>query len=87
MYGKGQTVLGTLQLVRSITPAEVQHKETPVQQEAQQVDTAKSGEEESDRISADFAEELAPNVSPGELSEEQEIMVKRMLYEERDIFV
>ena len=81
---KGRTVLGTLQLVRSITPAEVQRKEIPVQQEVRQIETATSGQEQND--SADFAEELVPNVSLGELSEEQEITVKRMLYEERDIF-
>ena len=67
-------------------PAEVQRKEIPVQQEVQQIEAAISGQEQNDQISTDFAEELVPNVSLGELSEEQEMMVKRMLYEERDIF-
>ena len=56
----------------------MQQKETPVQQEVHQVDTANSGQKQSDQISADFAEKLVPDVSLGELSEEQEIMVKRM---------
>ena len=47
---KGHTVLGTLQLVQSTTPAEVQHKETAVKQEIKQIETADSGQERDGQI-------------------------------------
>ena len=85
---KGRTLLGTLQLVRSITPVEVKQTESFVRQAVQSIKTTSSSQNESKDTQggADFVEELVPKVSLGDLTEEQKIVAKHMLYEERDIF-
>jgi len=85
---KGRTLLGTLQLVRSITPVEAKRKESGARQAVQSTKTISSSQNESKdtQEGVDFLEELVPKVSLRNLIEEQKIIVKCMLYEERDIF-
>ena len=86
---KGHTLLGTLQLVQSITPVEVKQNESFVRQAVQSIKTTSSSQNKSKDTQggADFVEELVPKVSLRDLTEEQKIVAKHMLYEERDIFV
>ena len=85
---KGRTALGTLELVRSITPAEVRQREILTKQNIQTTETVEDKNQNSARINMidNFVEELIPNVSLGELTEEQRQKAKRMLYEERNVF-
>ena len=85
---KGRTVLGTVQLVRSITPAEVQLKGPEERYETRELNSLSSRQIKTDarHESIDYSDEMVPNVSLGDLTEEQKAKVKHMLYEERDTF-
>ena len=69
-------------------PSRSETKESVVRQAVESIKTTSSSQNDSNdtQRGADCVEELGPKVSLGDLTEEQKIIAKQVLYEERDIF-